>query len=197
VKNQICEFPCDCPNPNDCSHECEDNCGAPALLRVQGQPYLWMCRKHADYELMCLERGVTNLRREIKKANDREVDRIIEVDFKIDNPKGGHSCDPTDGPDTTCKVCQSIDKEEKRLKREEEAEYTIDRSVPGLHGASHTCTDDWVDDHSEQDCAACMGCGVQSCPTCGWSESPKGKTISPNEKFEAAIRAGKLKIGPQ
>lgn len=140
----------------------------------------------------------------IKAALDSD---IKDVDFKIIDPLTddlsgdhyiGHYYDSEyDCCAPRCPSCKLEAEEAVRLEAEERPEYTINRSVPGLHGASHTCTDDWVDDHSEQDCAACMGCGVQSCPTCGWSESPKGKTISPDEKFEAAIRAGKLKIGPQ
>jgi len=51
---QICQFPCDCPNPNDCSHVCEDNCGQPATKVLDdGLP---VCGKHYNYTEMCKER---------------------------------------------------------------------------------------------------------------------------------------------
>ncbi len=42
----------------------------------------------------------------------------------------------------------------------------IDRSVPGNHGAPHTCTDNWIEDHSEESCAGCQGCGNIECLEC-------------------------------
>jgi hypothetical protein len=125
--NQECEFPCDCPNPNDCSHECENPCGAPALLKVwgTGRPSWWACAKHANYEAVCLERSAHNLRREIKAALG---DSAIDVDFKLnDKLRGGH-CDH--GPDKVCGFCRAENREESRLKREAEAEREANENAP-------------------------------------------------------------------
>jgi hypothetical protein len=127
MKNShICEFPCDCPNPNDCSHECEDPCGAPALLYVSGtgrDPW-WACLKHANYEAVCLERSAYNLRREIQAA----LDSVIDVDFKSD-PKDGHTCDPREDADD-CEMCKLAAKESLRLEREAIAEDEANESAP-------------------------------------------------------------------
>jgi hypothetical protein len=133
----ICQFPCDCPNPNDCSHECENPCGAPALLRVHvvglgGE--LWMCLKHADYEAMCLERSAHCLRREIQKAKDS----VMDVDFKWQADDGGKNCEhwcypPTDQCEKDCPACALEAKEALRLEREAIAEDEANESAPYGH----------------------------------------------------------------
>lgn len=117
-----CEFPCDCPNPNDCSHECEGLCGAPVLLCVWGigrNEACWMCRKHAYYELICLERSAHCLRQEIQKA----LDSVIDVDFKDEPhvfPVGVIFDDEDAEPD----------KEAKRLEKEHHAEREANENAP-------------------------------------------------------------------
>ena len=50
-----CDFPCDCPNPNDCSHICENSCGQPATVTDDEGHHL--CRKHYTYNEACKRRG--------------------------------------------------------------------------------------------------------------------------------------------
>jgi hypothetical protein len=43
---KVCEFPCDCPKPNDCSHDDScTGCEAPATIRFDDKN---LCDKHNE-----------------------------------------------------------------------------------------------------------------------------------------------------
>ncbi len=125
-----------------------------------------MCKKHAWYEVICIEREAHNLRREIKEAEDS----IIDVDFKIDRTVPGwrvndigHTCDSSDGPDDPCTGCRLEVEEAERLAKEEsddsvfinEASYAalVETFKPVIDDpVVHTC--DTGADY-RRDCSAC------------------------------------------
>jgi hypothetical protein len=62
IGNHTCQFPCSCPNPNDCCHDsdpnscCPDGCGGcdrPAVIKFDN---MFLCQMHHDYHLACMYR---------------------------------------------------------------------------------------------------------------------------------------------
>jgi hypothetical protein len=113
-KPYICDFPCDCPNPNDCCHD--DSCGScdqPAVIWFDGH---WLCQKHHDYHHACLYRG--------PRDKDHKTPAFPEVSC------GGAGCLAADCVDCNrCGKCGkygACDCWEDRRKREYEAEADSD-----------------------------------------------------------------------
>jgi hypothetical protein len=77
---QICQFPCSCYNPNDCSHD--DDCTAcdqPAVIFSDG---LHMCRKHYAYNHACVLRSNPVCRDADCSICNKEDDRTFYGDGK-------------------------------------------------------------------------------------------------------------------